>query len=173
MQADSDCNRPAGLVNRRLPLTGGVTLDVCRKLPQEPRQLLEILLFPPREYRPPDPFPWGVHGIGHGLALWHRDRFPHATVLGAFLTLDQAYPLQLRNLPADGRVVASNRSARSTTPIGPSRSMPTNSGNKARSSDMPVSRTIASSRCGRLMTLTLLISALCNARSCIKLLRFP
>src|ERR1700751_2776030 len=44
--------------------------------------------------------------------------------------------------------------------------MTTSSGNRARSSDMPASRTIISSRWGRLMTLTMSINASCKARIC-------
>src|ERR1700751_6076350 len=44
--------------------------------------------------------------------------------------------------------------------------MTTSSGNRARSSDMPASRTIISSRWGRLMTLTISINASCKARIC-------
>jgi hypothetical protein len=60
---------------------------------------------PRRENRAPDAFTRPVHRVGHCLALARHKGQPHAMVRGAGPALDQPEALQLRQLPADCRVV--------------------------------------------------------------------
>jgi 2-polyprenyl-6-methoxyphenol hydroxylase-like FAD-dependent oxidoreductase len=87
-------------------IVGFVALDVVGEFAHEPYQFLDIPFVPGRENRPADPLARRVHRIGHGFALRRHDRFAHATVGAACLSLDKTEALQFGDLPTDGRVVA-------------------------------------------------------------------
>ena len=106
-----------------------------------------------------------IQSVGHRLALRRRRslRGRDGRRRSGWRS-DQAEAFQLGDLPADRGVVASDAVGEIDHADRPSRSITTSSGNSARSSDIPASRTIASSRCGRFMTLTMSINAPCKAR---------
>ena len=73
-------------------------VNIRREFLQQAYKLGEIVFGPLREYSSPDPFPSGVHRIGHGLALRGHDCLPHSAVLNALLPLDQTQAFQLGDL---------------------------------------------------------------------------
>jgi hypothetical protein len=74
----------------------------------EPYQLPDIAFIPRREYRAPVSFACPIDGVCHGFALRCHEGLADPTIRGGGMALDKAEAFQLRNLPANGRVIATN-----------------------------------------------------------------
>lgn len=82
--------------------------DGLGEFAHEPDQLRDIAFIPRCEDRVAEPFASPVHGVRHGLALRRYDGFPDATISSPGLATNEAEVVQLRDLAADGSVVAPN-----------------------------------------------------------------
>jgi hypothetical protein len=82
--------------------------DRVGEFAHEPDQLRDISFIPRRENRAADAFASPVHSVRHGLALRRYDGFPDSTIGGPGLATNEAEVFQLRDLAADGGVVAPN-----------------------------------------------------------------
>ena len=82
--------------------------QIVGKPAQQPRQFHQVFLAPARERLPCQPLARRVQHFGHDLALFSDDRLGHAAVLLARAPSDEAQIFELRDLPADRRVVAAN-----------------------------------------------------------------
>ena len=74
----------------------------------EPDQLLDVVSLPRCEHRCEQAFARSIDCVGHLFALRGNPGFAAPAIRGSDVTLDQFEALQLRDLPADGRVIASD-----------------------------------------------------------------
>jgi len=83
-----------------------IILDVVGKPAHEPHKVLDIPVVPFGENGPYDPLARLIDAIGHRFSLFGDDSLAKAAVYRVLLPADQSKPLHLRNLTADGGVVA-------------------------------------------------------------------
>ena len=93
----------------RIPLIAwSIPIDVIGELAHESHQVLDVPLLPICKNRTSHPFASVIDQISHPLALPRDGRLANPAVGGTTLAIDQIEDLQLRDLSADRRVIATD-----------------------------------------------------------------